>query len=134
MMQYLLDTNILVEILRGNNKRVASAVAQVGVDNCLMSDMSYFELLVGAECSAYIAENLASVQTLTEKIHIVPSFPSFPMAASEKARLRREGALIPDLDILIACTAANNGCILVTNDARHMSRIRGLTIQDWARD
>ena len=133
MNRFLLDTNILVELLRGNSNVVA-ALSRVGIAKCLMSDISIFELFYGAECSTRREEGMKEVRSLVQNFDILPSAESFPLAAAEKARMRQEGALIPDLDILIACTAANNDCILVTNDARHMSRIRGLIIQDWARD
>lgn len=131
MTRFLLDTNILVEILRGKDERALSFVAQTGIRNCLMSDISYFELLVGAECSQYRKENLDAVHFLAERIDILPSSPGFPLAASEKARLRKEGTPIPDFDILIACTAICNDCTLVTADTRHMSRIRNLMLHNW---
>ena len=70
MTRFLLDTNILVEILRGKDERALSFVAQTGIRNCLMSDISYFELLVGAECSQYRKENLDAVHFLAERIDI----------------------------------------------------------------
>ena len=130
MKRFLLDTNILIELLRGN-KITIEAISRVGIDNCVMSDTSLFELLYGAECSTRREKSLQEVKTLAQNFDILSSSESFPLAAAEKARMRHEGTLIPDLDILIACTAAGNDCILVTNDSRHMSRIRNVEIQDW---
>lgn len=130
MKRFLLDTNILIELLRGN-KTTIEALSRAGIANCVMSDISLFELLYGAECSTRREASLQEVKAFAQNFDILSSSESFPLAAAEKARMRNEGTLIPDLDILIACTAAGNDCILVTNDTRHMSRIRNLQLQNW---
>lgn len=130
MKRFLLDTNILIELLRGN-KTTIEALSRVGIANCVMSDISLFELLYGAECSTRREASIQEVKAFAQNFDILSSSESFPLAAAEKARMRNEGTLIPDLDILIACTAAGNDCILVTNDTRHMSRIRDLQLQNW---
>ena len=47
----------------------------------------------------------------------------------ERARLRAEGNLIGDLDLLIGATAARHGLTLLTNNRRHFERIAGLPIE-----
>ena len=47
----------------------------------------------------------------------------------ERARLRAEGNLIGDLDLLIGATAARHGLTLLTNNRRHFERIDGLPIE-----
>jgi tRNA(fMet)-specific endonuclease VapC len=49
-----------------------------------------------------------------------------------KATLERRGDRIEDFDIAIAAHALANGATLVTTDARHMTRIDGLLMEDWA--
>ena len=49
-MQYLLDTNICVFILR-QKFGVGERMLQAGVSNCFISELTYAELLYGAECS-----------------------------------------------------------------------------------
>ena len=48
-----------------------------------------------------------------------------------KARLRREGNLVPDLDLMIGVTALHHNMTLVTNNTKHMSRIEGLKLENW---
>ena len=48
--------------------------------------------------------------------------------AHERGRLKAEGNLITDLDILIGCTALRHGLILLSNNRRHFERLRGLNI------
>ena len=46
----------------------------------------------------------------------------------ERARLREEGDLIGDMDILIGSTAISNSLTLLTNNRRHFERMHGLNI------
>ena len=46
----------------------------------------------------------------------------------ERARLREEGNLIGDMDILIGATAISNNLTLLTNNTRHFERMQGLNI------
>ncbi len=52
-------------------------------------------------------------------------------ASRIRRQLRKEGALLPDNDILIAACALQHGEALATNDAAHFARIRGLKLVDY---
>jgi tRNA(fMet)-specific endonuclease VapC len=58
-------------------------------------------------------------------------------AAHEAARIRREleegGRVIGPMDLLIAGTAMSRGAVLVTNNTREFSRVKGLRLLDWTR-
>ena len=47
------------------------------------------------------------------------------------ASLRKKGNPLDDIDILIAGIAMENKNILVTGNASHFGRIKGLNIEDW---
>jgi tRNA(fMet)-specific endonuclease VapC len=47
------------------------------------------------------------------------------------ASLRKKGNPLDDIDILIAGIAIENKNILVTGNATHFGRIKGLNIEDW---
>lgn len=51
--------------------------------------------------------------------------------AKEKAKLRKQGLLIDDFDILIGSTAVANEMIMVTNNVAHLGRIDNIVIEDW---
>jgi tRNA(fMet)-specific endonuclease VapC len=46
--------------------------------------------------------------------------------AKERGRLRREGSLIGDFDLLIASTCLSHDLTLLTNNVRHFERVNGL--------
>jgi len=49
-----------------------------------------------------------------------------------KAMLERKGQRIEDFDAAIAAHALASGAILVTANLDHMTRIPGLTVEDWS--
>lgn len=51
--------------------------------------------------------------------------------AMQKARLRKEGKLIDDFDLLIGCTAKVTQCTLVTENIKHLKRIENIRIENW---
>lgn len=52
--------------------------------------------------------------------------------AQERAALRRQGQLIPDMDLLIAATALSRDLTLLTRNVRHFARIPPLRIPPFA--
>lgn len=48
--------------------------------------------------------------------------------ANVRARLRKAGQLIDNMDIFIAATAMFHNLVLVTNNMKHFERIKGLKI------
>lgn len=74
---------------------------------------------------------------LSELRHFVSGFVQLPVTelilvvfAELRATLRRQGQLIPDIDLFIAATALAHDLPLVTRNVRHFNRIPGLrTIQ-----
>lgn len=54
--------------------------------------------------------------------------------ARTKARLKIEGNLIEDMDLIKASIALANSCILVTNNVKHFKRIDGLKIENWSEE
>jgi tRNA(fMet)-specific endonuclease VapC len=49
-----------------------------------------------------------------------------------KATLESEGTRLEDFDVAIAAHAISMDCILVTSNAKHMARIKGLRWEDWS--
>ncbi|MFQ6055683.1 MAG: PIN domain-containing protein, partial [Methanosarcinales archaeon] len=51
-------------------------------------------------------------------------------ASTIHAKLKKEGTLISDADILIASIAITNQCTLVTNNIKHFERIKELNLEN----
>jgi tRNA(fMet)-specific endonuclease VapC len=86
------------------------------------------------QLSERIDENVRSVNEFASKMGILPIFNSLDLYAEEKARLRKQGRLIDDFDLLIGCSAIKNGLILVTNNESHFERIRNIKMENWIKE
>ena len=129
-MQYLLDTNICVFILR-QKFGVGERMLQAGVSNCFISELTYAELLYGAECSDNPEKNKTLIGRFLSRIRVIPIKDAIPLYAKEKARLRKDGTLVEDFDLLIGTTAVKEGFTMVTENIRHFQKIDGIKLDNW---
>lgn len=130
--KYLLDSNICIHLLR-NRPEVIEEIRRVKWSNCCISEMTVVELYYGAECSQQRERNLHDVEAFVNSMTIIPLSSCIREFCRQKARLRKEGLLIEDYDLFIGCTAVSNGCIMVSENTKHLSRIAGITIENWIR-
>ncbi|MGN1234105.1 MAG: type II toxin-antitoxin system VapC family toxin [Candidatus Cryptobacteroides sp.] len=129
-MQYLLDTNICVFFLR-QKFGVGERMLQAGVSNCFISELTYAELLYGAECSDNPEKNKSLIARFLSRIRVIPIKDAIPLFAKEKARLRKDGTLVEDFDLLIGTTAVKEGLTMVTENTRHFQNIDGIQLDNW---
>ncbi|MBO4752936.1 MAG: PIN domain-containing protein [Bacteroidales bacterium] len=132
-MQYLLDTNICVFLLRGKYD-VNKAIARVGSNNCHISELTAMELKYGAEL-LFQRDGIDQRDQLNEMLNSVDVLPidnAIDMAASEKARLRLKGTPIDDdFDLLIGCTAVANDMTMVTENTKDFKNLTGIKLENW---
>jgi len=128
---YLLDTDICIYWLKGN-EWVREAVLKIGWGKLAISIVTKAELYYGAFNSVKVSENLARAEAFTQQFNILPlNDRVLRHYGDHKAQLRQAGNLLPDFDLLIACTALAEERILVTNNTKHFTRIPGLKIENW---
>ena len=132
MEQYLLDTNTCIYLFKGRYN-IADKIIRVGESNCRISEITVAELKFGVERSQDPDVQRAALDTFLKRIEVVPIFNSLDVYAKEKARLRKAGLIIDDFDLLIGATAVANGWTLVTNNEKHLARLDGIVIENWAR-
>jgi predicted nucleic acid-binding protein len=130
-MRYLLDTNICVYWLKGNEK-IEQKILSVGMDNVTLSFINISELYYGAYKSQRIESNLNLIRQLSEQLGVIETDEAISeMFGQLKAGLEVAGAIIDDADLFIAACAKVHGLILVTNNMKHFKRIKGLKLENW---
>lgn len=132
MKKYLLDTNICIFFIKGLYK-LNEKIAEVGEKNCFISEITVAELKYGIENSPNKEKMRPIVEAFILKFAIIPLFDSIDIYAVEKAKLRKQGLLIDDFDILIGSTAINNNFVMVTNNVSHLDRLEDIIIEDWTK-
>ena len=129
-MRYLLDTDMLISFLKDED-HVAEKIDQARIENCCVSEISIVELTYGAYNSGKIQKHLGEVNQVENLFEVVPLYSAIDIFAQEKVRLRKEGNLIPDFDLIIGCSAVANNTIMVTNNVKHLERVKGIKIENW---
>jgi tRNA(fMet)-specific endonuclease VapC len=129
-MKYLIDTNICIHFFKGKFA-LQNKFEEVGIHNCAISEITFAELIFGAENSKDPQKNLSIVEQFVDQLTILPIFDAIPFYAKEKARLRKTGRMISDFDLLIGSTAVANNLIMVTENVKEFERIRGIVLENW---
>lgn len=131
MPRYLLDTNILSDLVRHPQGRIAARIAQEGEKSVCTSMIVASELRFGAA-----KRNAPRLATQVDAILAAMDVRPFDAPADrEYARLRlhleRSGTPIGPNDMLIAAHALAAECVLVTANTSEFSRVPGLAVQNW---
>ena len=132
MKQYLLDTNICIFFLKGQYD-LANKISEVGEENCFISEVTVAEMKFGVENSKKIEMMRPIIEAFIPKFAFIPIYDSLDIYAKEKSRLRKQGIMLDDFDILIGATAVNHKMIMVTNNVAHLNRLENIVIEDWTK-
>jgi tRNA(fMet)-specific endonuclease VapC len=128
-MKYLLDTNAVIAILKGEPSVLTRLRTHLPPDFGLPSIVAH-ELYYGAFKSQRPAGNLARVEAL--QFEVVSFDAEDAQHAGEiRARLAAAGTPIGPYDALIAGQARARQLTLVTHNVREFSRVDGLLVEDW---
>ncbi|MCC5866854.1 MAG: type II toxin-antitoxin system VapC family toxin [Wenzhouxiangella sp.] len=130
---YLLDTNIISDLIRNPQGAVANRIAAVGEDSIATSIVVAAELRYGAAKSG--ASKLADrVELLLSAMEVLPlDSPTDRRYAQLRDDLTRQGTLIGPNDLLIAAHALAEELTLVTDNVREFSRVSTLAVENWLR-
>jgi len=131
-MEFLLDTNTCVYILKRRPLAVLKRFERVPLHSAVVSVLVVAELLHGVEKSERRDQNAAQVQAFRRSLTIL-DFDAEAAAhyGDIRATLERKGTPIGPLDLLIAAHARSKNLTLVTNNEREFKRVDGLKIENW---
>ncbi|WP_133408240.1 type II toxin-antitoxin system tRNA(fMet)-specific endonuclease VapC [Parashewanella tropica] len=133
MFRYLLDTNIVIYVIKRRPIEVLDTFnANAGL-MCINS-ITYAELMHGVEKSTKPVENRRLVQDFVSRLSVL----DYGMKAAEhygdiRAHLEKQGKTIGINDLHIAASARSEGLIVVTNNECEFSRVDGLRVENWVK-
>jgi len=131
--RFLLDTNIVSDLVRNPQGRTAAKIAELGEDAVATSIIVAAELRYGAakKGSERLTSQLESILTALE---IIPwEAPADAAYGAIRVALEAAGTPIGANDLLIAAQTLALEMVLVTNNEREFGRVNGLTIENWLR-
>jgi tRNA(fMet)-specific endonuclease VapC len=132
-MRYLLDTNILSDLLRHPQGPAALRLAEIGEDQVGTSIICAGELRFGAirKGSPRLA---AQVAALLDSIEILPlEEPASSRYGEIRTALERQGRPIGSNDLWIAVQALALDLTLVTANEGEFRRVDGLRVENWVK-
>lgn len=132
-MRYLLDTNILSDLVRNPAGRIAEAIRHAGEGEICTSIVVTAELRFGAARRGS-ARLTAQLESILRAIEVQPFVePADVIYGGLRSELERRGTPIGPNDLLIAAQCLSLGLVLVTDNEREFSRVPGLALENWLR-
>lgn len=126
----LMDTDICVEILRGNQSVIEERSKYE--ESVAISFMTVGELYYGAERSKNRIKNIGIVDEFILSLVIINTDLEILKKFGElKSKLYKKNILLPDADILIASTAYTKCSKLITANTKHFERFENLALENW---
>lgn len=133
MTRYLLNTNIVSDLIRNPGGAATEAVRRVGEANVCTSIIVAAELRFGAakRGSARLTAQVEAVLGALPVLALEP--PADLHYGAIRTALEGSGAPIGGNDLLIAAHALAADCVCVTDNLAEFSRVPGLTCENWLR-
>ncbi len=147
MLRYLLDTNIVIYVLKRRPVEVLSTF-NAHASRMAISSITLAELMHGAEKSSRVSDNLGVIEDFCSRLEVLPYGAKAAQhygairAALEKMGQpigvggpAQEGEPPPPrggvVDLHIAVHARSEGLVLVTNNLSEFIRVPALEVENW---
>ena len=131
MLKYLLDTNIVIYVIKRRPLEVLG-LFNANANRMAISVVTLAELLHGAEKSAQPTTNLAVVEDFCSRLQVLSYTPKAAQHyGSIRASLEVMGQPIGVNDLHIAAHARSEGLVLVTNNIKEFAKVPALQLENW---
>lgn len=131
MIRYLLDTNIVIYVIKKRPVEVLQTFNQHS-GRMAISSITLAELFHGAEKSSRITDNLRVIDDFISRLEVLPySAKAAQHYGSIRAALEKKGESIGVNDLHIAAHARSEGLVLVTNNLKEFERVPALETMNW---
>lgn len=133
-MEYLLDTNICIYIIKKRPGKVLDKFNTLSLGDVGISSITLAELHYGIMKSSNPKKNQEALDKFLTPLEIL-DFDYFATIDYGKIRadLEKKGTPIGPLDTLIAAHAKSRKLTLVTNNEKEFKRIPDLKIENWVK-
>ncbi len=131
-MNYLLDTNICIAIIKKCPPEVKEKLIQTKIGEVAISSIVLAELWFGIELSSKPKQNRDALHDFLQYLTVL----DWPEHAGQeygriRAHLNKKVTPIGANDLLIAAHALSINAILVSDNTRKFGRVTGLKLENW---
>jgi tRNA(fMet)-specific endonuclease VapC len=132
-MRYLLDTNIVSDLVRNPQGKVAQHIRKVGEAQVCTSIIVTAELRYGAAKKGS-PRLTAQLEAVLGALEVLPlETPADAAYGALRARLEHAGQPIGGNDLLIAAQALALRHTVVTDNEKEFARVEDLRVENWLR-
>ena len=132
MLKYMLDTNIVIYVIKRRPIELLEVFNRHAGQMCI-SSITLAELLHGVEKSAMPDHNLRQIEDFISRLEVLAYGGKAAAHYGEiRADLERKGTPIGVNDLHIAGHARSEGLTLVSNNLREFERVDALRLVNWA--
>ena len=132
-MRYLLDTNIVSDLVRNPQGKVAQHIRKVGEAQVCTSIIAAAELRYGAAKKGSPRLS-AQLEAVLGALEVLPfERPADAAYGLLRAQLEQAGRPIGANDLLIAAHALALGYTVVTDNEKEFARAKDLFVKNWLR-
>jgi tRNA(fMet)-specific endonuclease VapC len=133
-MEYLLDTNICIYIIKRKPIAVFERFKNLPIGSIGISSITLAELQFGIRKSSDPERNQEALDKFLTPLEIVDFDHQADIEYGIiRADLERRGTPIGPLDTLIAAHAKSLGIVLITNNEKEFLRVQQLKVENWTR-
>ena len=131
MIRYLLDTNICIYVINSRPRQVLKRFRREPLGSIGISSVSAAELAYGVVKSGS-SKNREALEMFLAPLEILPFDEAAIWHYGElRSTLEKQGQVIGPMDTMIAAHALSIRVTLVTNNTRELSRVGGLSLENW---
>jgi tRNA(fMet)-specific endonuclease VapC len=131
MLRYLLDTNIVIYVLKRRPIEVLSLFNE-NASRMAISAITLSELFHGAEKSTRVSDNLVAIEDFCSRLEVLPyGAKAAQHYGAIRAGLEKTGLPIGVNDLHIAAHARSEGLVVVTNNVEEFARVPALQVENW---
>ncbi|NJO17471.1 MAG: type II toxin-antitoxin system VapC family toxin [Thioploca sp.] len=132
-MNYLLDTNICIYLIKKHPPSVIARFKELSLGQVGISTVTLAELEYGVKKSQAQERNQLALEEFILPLVVLP----FDQRAASyygdlRASLERAGIPIGPLDLMIAAHALSLEITLVSNNTKEFARVSQLRLENWA--
>lgn len=131
MLRYLLDTNIVIYVLKRRPIEVLSLFNE-NASRMAISAITLSELFHSAEKSTRVSDNLVAIEDFCSRLEVLPyGAKAAQHYGAIRAGLEKTGQPIGVNDLHIAAHARSEGLVVVTNNVGEFARVPALQVENW---
>ena len=131
MLRFMLDTNIVIYVLKNRPEKACRAFNAHQGQMCI-STVTLMELMYGASVSADPERNIREVESFSARLDVL-SYDYLAAVHTGEIRedMKKQGGKDASYDSMIAGHARSRGLVVVTNNIKDFKRFDGVRVDNW---